>query len=146
MSSLGLCLCWLWFWFDLAIVQLLRRAARVLLAVLRSVYDNPLYYLYILFRGIKEVQRTRTPLHPTALASVPFGIVLVRVRVRKPRCHPRSVKKSAVYLSLFAWCESSVNLRGKKLTVDRAGSLILPGGQSESAGEVYFFFSTSRSL
>jgi len=27
-------------------------------------------------------QHTRTPLHPAALASMPYGIVLVRVRVR----------------------------------------------------------------
>ena len=39
-----------------------------------------------------EEAATRTPLHPAALASVPYGIVLVRVRVRgqsqrqEPRC------------------------------------------------------------
>ena len=29
-----------------------------------------------------HAQQTRTPLHPAALASVPYGILLVRVRVR----------------------------------------------------------------
>jgi len=29
-----------------------------------------------------HAQHTRTPLHPAALASVPYGVVLVRVRVR----------------------------------------------------------------
>ena len=31
---------------------------------------------------VNHAQHTRTPLHPAALASVPYGVVLVRVRVR----------------------------------------------------------------
>ena len=36
---------------------------------------------YLLSRHRPHAQHTRTPLHPAALASVPYGIVLVRVRV-----------------------------------------------------------------
>jgi len=32
-----------------------------------------------------HAQHTRTPLHPAALASVPYGIVLVRVRMKMKR-------------------------------------------------------------
>jgi len=34
-----------------------------------------------------HAQHTRTPLHPAALASVPYGVVLVRVRERKGRIY-----------------------------------------------------------
>jgi len=37
---------------------------------------------YLLSRHCPHAQHTRTPLHPAALASVPYGVVLVRVRVR----------------------------------------------------------------
>jgi len=36
---------------------------------------------YLLSRHSPHAQHTRTPLHPAALASVPYGVVLVRVRV-----------------------------------------------------------------
>jgi len=43
-------------------------------------------------KNAKDAQHTRTPLHPAALASVPYGVVLIRVRVRTStrRCSPRS--------------------------------------------------------
>ena len=36
------------------------------------------------------MSHTRTPLHPAALASVPYGVVLVRVRVRRQRERTRT--------------------------------------------------------
>jgi len=38
---------------------------------------------YLPSRHWPHAQHTRTPLHPEALASVPYGVVLVRVRVRQ---------------------------------------------------------------
>jgi len=56
---------------------------------------------YLLSRHRPHAQHTRTPLHPEALASVPYGIVLVRVRVRQVHrivlraYHPSPVCRSA---------------------------------------------------
>ena len=49
----------------------------------------------------QHAQHTRTPLHPAALASVPYGVVLVRVRVSKTvaACKPQMLGGSTLLYS-----------------------------------------------
>jgi len=65
-------------------------------------------FLSTLTSRATHAQHTRTPLHPAALASVPYGIVLVRVRVRDAVysyvAHQRAFIASACSPCFFTPC------------------------------------------